>query len=374
MTDPLTITVTDPELLAELARYGDEPEQQHIAEAALSIGIQALRHARGEVDAQSLQQTAERILAQLDQRVEQHLSAHSQRLLQQFSLDHPDSVLSRIVTQQDGHHRRLVEHTNTHYTEIRTSLQEMSTRKQMLRQTSQGGNTFEQAVGLLVSEIASGAGDHCEATGDVEGTISKSKVGDFLITLGSDCAAAGERLVIEAKRDKSYNRDHVLAECKTARENRDAQVALFVWDMEYGKARHHPPLVRYGNDVVALWNEHDPTTYIYVEAAYWLARSIVAPPSGNERVARVQERLITGAFEQIMGLSTTLEQIKKAGEQTVKHGQTVVAQSLSVQSQLAAQVDTLRDLVIAHTATQSDEASGSSTNTESVRVSDDGES
>jgi hypothetical protein len=88
----------------------------------------------------------------------------------------------------------------------------------------------------------------------------------------------------------------------------------------------------------------------------------------------VQERLITGAFEQIMGLSTTLEQIKKAGEQTVKHGQTVVAQSLSVQSQLAAQVDTLRDLVIAHTATQSDEASGSSTNTESVRVSDDGES
>lgn len=357
MTNLLTIPIADPELLTELARYGNETEQQRIAEVALRIGLQALRNARGEVDAQTLQQTAEQVLSQLDQRVEQHLTAHSTNLLQQFSLDHPDSALSRIVVRQDGHYKQLVEHTNTHYTQICTSLQDITTRKDMLQRTTQGGGTFEQAVGALLGTIANGAGDSCQATGESEGSISRSKVGDFVITLGSDCAAAGERFVIEVKRDKSYTLDQILSECKVARENRDAHIALFIWNMEYGRARHHPPLARYGRDIVVLWDEHDPVTNTYVDAAYWLARSMVSPQSGNERIARVQEKLIAGAFEQIKGLSTSLEQIKKSGEQIVKNGQTIVSQSLSVKSQLVAQVETLRDLVIAQTTDTSNNLS-----------------
>jgi hypothetical protein len=347
MTDPFTITITDPELLSELARYGDELEQQHIAEIALRIGIQALRNARGEIDTQSLQQTAEHILKQLDQRVEQHLSTQNTNLLQQFSLDNPDSALNRLVHYQQDHYKQIVEHTNNHYTQIRTSLQEITTRKTMLRHTSQGGGTFEQAVGTVLGAIANGAGDHCKSTGDSEGTINKSRVGDFVITLGSSCTAAGERFVVEAKRDKSYTRDHALAECKTARENRDAQVALFVWDMEYGQARHQPPLERHGRDIIVLWDENEPMTNTYIDAAYWLARSIVTPQPREERIARVREKLIAGAFEQIKSLSNTLENIKKAGEQITKQGQTIITQSLSVQSQLEAQIETLRDLVIA---------------------------
>jgi hypothetical protein len=176
-------------------------------------------------------------------------------------------------------------------------------------------------------------------------------VGDFVITLGSDCAAADERFVVEAKRDKSYHRDHVLSECKVARENRAAQVALFVWDREYGEARQQPPLARHGQDIIVLWDENDPATDIYLTAAYWLARSLVAPKSpGSERLARTHEKLIAGAFEQIKGLSDTLEQIKKSGEKTVKEGQSIVALSLSVQSQLEAQVEVLRDLVMTQTA------------------------
>ncbi len=187
MTNSLIITITNPDLLAELNRYGDPPDQQRIAEAALRIGLRALRHARGEVDTNSLQQTAEHILAQLEQHVQQHLATHSQHLLQQFSLDHDGSALNRLAKQQ-----------HEQYEKISTLFTETMTRKQVLRKTTQGGMTFEEAVGILVSEIAGRAGDHCDATGMLEGKLSKSKVGDFVITLGNDCAAAGERVVTPA--------------------------------------------------------------------------------------------------------------------------------------------------------------------------------
>lgn len=334
MTNSLIITITNPDLLAELARYGDPPDQQRIAESALRIGLRALRHARGEVDANSLQQTAEHILVQLEQHVQQHLDTHSQHLLQQFSLDHDGSALNRLAKQQ-----------HEQYEKISTLFTETMTRKQVLRRTTQGGSTFEEAVGILVSEIAWRAGDHFDATGTLEGKLSRSKVGDFVITLGNDCAAAGERVVVEAKRDRSYTRSKVLAECKIARDNRAAQVALFVWDRE--AAASHPPLMRYGQDVVVVWDEQDPTTDSYVTAAYWLARSMVAAHAQNDQVGRVQEHLIADAFDQIVALSSMLDQIKKSGEQIVKHGQLVTTQAVQVQAQLAAQVESLRALVMA---------------------------
>jgi hypothetical protein len=192
----------------------------------------------------------------------------------------------------------------------------------------------------------------------MEGTISKSKVGDFVVTLGNDCVAAGERFVIEAKRDKEYTREKALSECRVARENRDAQVALFVWDREYGQAKHQPPLARYGKDILVLWDEQDATTDAYVDAAYWLARSLLLPQPGNDRMARVQEKLIASTLEQIVALGNTLDQIKKVGEQVVKQGTTIVTQSLAVQAQLAAQVATLRDLVSEQTPPITEETNG----------------
>ena len=44
----LQLTLTEPDALAELARYSTAAEQQRIALVALNLGQQALRHARGE--------------------------------------------------------------------------------------------------------------------------------------------------------------------------------------------------------------------------------------------------------------------------------------------------------------------------------------
>jgi len=341
------IAITDPDTLTELARYGDTAEQQRIALVALSLGLHALRHARGEVDALALQQTAERVIAQMDDRVERHLSSHAATLLQQFSLDQPDSALRRLEQRHEEFYSRLVQSNGDHYAKIASSLEAMVVRRQNQRQTTQGGQSFEEAVGAVFGELAGGAGDFCDGVGDRDGTSSKCKVGDFVITLGTSCAAAGERFVIEAKRDASYGREKALTECKQARENRDARVAIFVWDLAYGQAKHQPRMARYGDDIVVLWDERDAATDVYLQAAYWLARSSMLPRPQDDRMVKTQQRLVDGAFEQILGLSAMLEKIKKAGEDVVKKGQEIATTSVNVQSLLAAQVETLRDLTVA---------------------------
>ena len=339
------LTLTDPDLLAELARYGDRDDQERIALVALRLGLQALRLARGEVDALALQQTAERVLDQIEGRFSQHLAQHSAQLAQQFSLDQPDSLLQRLVQTTEGYYRQVADEGGARHTELIARLEALATRRQLLRQSTQGGTPFEEAVVTLISTLAHGAGDRCERVADQAGSVSRAKVGDAVITLGADCAAAGERIVVEAKRSQSYSRGRALEECKAARENRDAQAAIFVWDR--ASARAQPPLSREGRDIIVLWDEEDPASDVYVHAAYWLARGLVTPKPATDHLARAQQRQVEGAFEHILGLSAILEKIKKSGEEVVKKGQEVVTLSLTVQGQLEAQVAALRALTTA---------------------------
>ncbi|MBX0329914.1 hypothetical protein K2Z83_19805 [Oscillochloris sp. ZM17-4] len=342
MTTSIDLTLTDHDILADLARYGEEDEQQRIALVALRLGLQALRHARGEVDALALQQTAERVFQQVDTRFSQHLHDHADLLGRQFSLDTPDSLLQRVVQTSETLYTRLSETTGTHHSDLVGRLEALSTRRQIERRSTQGGAPFEDAVVTLVSGLAHGAGDHCDGTGELVGSVLNAKVGDAVITLGSDCAAVGERVVVEAKRSQAYNREKALVECKAARENRNAQAAIFVWDR--ASARNQPPLARYGSDIIVLWDEEDPSSDVYVHAAYWLARSLVVPRGHDDGVLQTRRRQVDGAFDQILGLSVTIEQVKKSGEAVVKQGYSIVTNAVNLQGQLVAQVDALRSL------------------------------
>jgi|SRR5579859_3047336 len=330
----LTLVIDSPDLISELSRYGDSSEQRQIALLALSIGLKAIGASRGEIDLETFQQKAEQILEQVEVRIESVFEEHSAALLQEFSLDNADSAINRL----SNLNREL-------YTDLRTSLETSLVRRQEQRRSAVGGFIFEDEVGKLLKDIIGRSGDKLDAVGDFEGTISKNKVGDFVISLNSDSLAAGERIVIEAKRDSTFTRSRVISECHVACKNRDAQVAIFVWDRQYGEAKHQPPLSRDENHIIVLWDAEDPSTDLYVNAAFWLARSAMMPKSAERRIARVQEGVIRNAFQQIAGLSTTLEKVKKSGEDVVKKGQEISSSILTVQSLLSAQVDILREQI-----------------------------
>src|SRR5260221_11599365 len=107
MFSSLTLEITDSGLLTQLSDYGDSENQQAVAMVALKIGLQALRYAGGAIDKDVLQQTAngillnlsdqaEIVLNRMQQEVGGILTENSERLLQQFSFDQPDSAISRL--------------------------------------------------------------------------------------------------------------------------------------------------------------------------------------------------------------------------------------------------------------------------------------
>ena len=85
MPAPLQLTITSPDLLSELARYGDIYEQQQIALAAIDLGLKALGIARGEIDRQSLQEVSEQILSEVQQKIELTLEQQTNIFQHHFS-------------------------------------------------------------------------------------------------------------------------------------------------------------------------------------------------------------------------------------------------------------------------------------------------
>src|SRR5437879_9288912 len=79
------------------------------------------------------------------------------------------------------------------------------------------------------------------------------KKGDLVVELGSDCVAAGERFVVEAKEDESYKLGDARAEIEIARKNREASVGLFVFSKKTCPDGLET-LFRDGNDVFVVWD------------------------------------------------------------------------------------------------------------------------
>src|SRR4051794_10720271 len=61
----LSLSVRDPESIAELLKYADGPERQEFALGALRLGILAIRQASGSIDTRALRTEAQHMLEQV---------------------------------------------------------------------------------------------------------------------------------------------------------------------------------------------------------------------------------------------------------------------------------------------------------------------
>lgn len=228
------------------------------------------------------------------------LQATVQTMAQEFSLDKTDSVLNKLVRQMESTQQQvkaeftldnkesalsrvraeLAEITNAHRTdsanfqqEVLAALAAMQARKDERRTGVQHGKDFESAAYALIETTCVNASDIVELVANHTGRIRNCKVGDAVITLGPDAAAAGIRIVCEMKEDSSYRLPKVIEELGQARENRHAQVGLFIWSRRTAPSGLMP-LARYGADVVVLWDAEDETTDVYLQAGLMVAKAI----------------------------------------------------------------------------------------------------
>ena len=95
-----------------------------------------------------------------------------------------------------------------------------------------------------------------------------------MLVLGSETASPGSRIVFEAKGKKSHTPNKIREELQTARENRQAQVGVFVWSKNSAPADEER-LSRWGSDILVIWDSEDPTSDVFLKAAISLVRLMV---------------------------------------------------------------------------------------------------
>jgi len=239
---------------------------------------------------------ADSALSRLVKRVE----IAEETITKEFSLDEQDSALSRLSTVINGAKdaidanltldsegsalsrlkRELVTILNAHeqkvqefQTSVQTALEGMKAQRKESARSTQHGNDFEATASEFIEMEAQRSGDIASRTGATTGLIKHCKVGDMVVELGADCAAAGEKFAVEAKEDASYKLADARAEIETARKNRGASVGLFLFSAKTAP-EGMDSLVRHGEDIFIVWDADKIESDVILRAGLSLAKAL----------------------------------------------------------------------------------------------------
>ncbi len=198
--------------------------------------------------------------------------------------------------------------------EVREALVRIETKRTQDQKTPRGGLDFEDAVVAFVRAATQGAPCVFEATGATAG-VGRSKKGDAIVRFTEESAFAGAGLVVEAKRDAAYSVQKALDELDAARKNRGAAAGVFVM------ARSHasdvfPRFARYGNNVIVVWDDQDPSTDVYLHAAVLLGiglitRTKTAGDAGDIAALRDIEARIDNELSRLEKMEKHSDSIRK---------------------------------------------------------------
>jgi hypothetical protein len=259
-----------------------------------------------------------------------------------LTLDDDASALSRLKKEVLGileaHHRL----NRDFQEEVKVALAQMVARREESQRSTRHGVAFEEAVCELLHRRAQDKGDVFCRTGMETGLIKNCKVGDFTIELGADCAAAGAKLVVEAKEKADYTFADARKEIERARENRDAQIGLFIFSHRTAPIGFDP-FLRVGNDVFVIWNAEDAATDLYLTAGLELARALCVR-SGRQTEAQAADfTAIDAAILEIEKRSNSLSEISTWSETIRNNSERILDHIRKSRNSLERQIETLQE-------------------------------
>jgi hypothetical protein len=233
----------------------------------------------------------------------------------EFSLDNEQSALRRLKSELTTILEAHVKTNSEFQEEVKVALAKLVTRRETELRSTTHGATFEDAVYVFVEQDAQRRGDIAEKTGGGTGLIKNCKIGDAVVTLGPDCAAAGARIVIEAKEEGRYTLRTAQEEMEQARKNRDAQQGVFVFSKRTTPSLE--PLARYGSDVYVVWDAENPASDAFFKAALEISRALcIRSHAAADRVS-VDFTPIDRAIYDIEKRVQNLDQVRTSAE-TIK--------------------------------------------------------
>jgi hypothetical protein len=299
--------------------------------------------------------------------VEKRLDEQRDRVLEQFSLDKDDSALSRLVKHVSHSEDEIVSQFSldddaSALSRLRAELIEVldaeskknrdfrdkvlgevsriATSREEAKRSTVHGLEFEDSVCQFVETESQKLGDVAERTGAKPGRQKNCKVGDCVITLGSDARAAGARIVVEAKEKAGYTLEEARAEIDLGRRNRGAKVGLFVFSRRTAPAL--TSMQRLGNDVFVVWDAEDELSDVYLLGGVSVARALCTREEVRREAAELDfdelDSTIVNIQKQIEGLDT----IRKASDSIKSSSETVLDRVGIMKEQLGKLIEKLQ--------------------------------
>ena len=289
----------------------------------------------------------------------------------EFSLDRKDSALSRMMSQVEESHQKItrefsLDEENSSVSRMKKELLEvlekdnsanqefreyvskeiaaLNARKQEAERGPQHGVVFEESVFEFMKHRQK-EGEIITHTGNLTGYISRNKKGDVVIELGPDHAAAGAKIVVEAKEDTSYNLTKSREELHEAKRNRGADVGLFVFSKKNVTTDMKEPLARFGNDIFVIWDQKDPSTDVYLDAAISSAKAISVQGARMNQTDSIDLEAIRKAVEEMVNQTNGLDEIKRLGERIEVDSGKILERARIVQKELGRQIGILEESV-----------------------------
>lgn len=309
-------------------------------DGALSRLVNELKKSNGDLMGEFSLDKDDSALSRLMSRVE----GAQRQISGQFSLDDEDSALARmrkelldVLTEQG-------KLNNEFQSDVRTRLTEMTTRRDESRRSTRHGIEFEEAVFQYVSERSQKAGHIATHTGKTAGSISRRFVGDVVIELSPEHAAAGARIVVEAKEERSYNLTKARQELDTARRNRDAGIGLFVMSKSTAPDGLEP-FGRYGNDIVVVWDKDDQISDVVFDAGLSVATALCVRAKAHANEVGADFEAIESAIQVIEQQIKSVDDIDNAARLINDHSNTIRRNAQKTRESLSNQVYVLNEKV-----------------------------
>lgn len=263
-------------------------------------------------------------------------------LVREFSLDDAGSALARVRRELMDVFAEEREESRRFREQVRETLVAQAARKEEAARSTRHGLEFEDAVHRFVEERCARTGDLAVAVGATPGPRSRCKKGDTVVELGPEHAAAGARIVVEAKEREHVSLADAVAELVAARENRDAQVGLFVFSRRVAPDEVGS-LVRFGNDVVVAWDADDPGTDACLVAGLEVARALCAAVSSADDARAADLAALDAAIVAVEKHAQGLDEIARCAGAVRTKGQTILTCVDRMRHGLARQIGILRD-------------------------------
>jgi len=262
-----------------------------------------------------------------------------------LSLDKEGSALGRlrreVVEILDRHEAQ----ATTFQRDVTCALEAMKARREESLRSTAHGKEFQDVVFEFAQRESQRSGDLATCTGSTTGAIKHCKIGDAVIELGPDSAAAGERFVIEAKEDATYDLNKARVEIESARKNRQASVGLFVFSRKTAPVGQEA-FLRYGNDIFAIWDDEDLSNDVILKAALSLAKGLCVREIKAREAEAADFESIDRAILAIEKEAKRLQKMNTWTETIKSNSGKILEEVRKMTEELNQQIQVLRDATI----------------------------